>query len=1138
MSQTNHERVGRALEILNKGLKPFVEREMQAEYADRWRQEATKSLRDHHLSNESEDAHLDTQGLLLIMWDQWQPVFREILGQAERSLVSELRETRNRWAHQKSFSTDDVYRALDSVQRLLTAISAEEAREIERQKQEVLRIRFDEQARRETRKVAVAPIEGQPAIGLRPWREVVTPHPDVASGRYQQAEFAADLGQVYRGEGVVEYRLPRDFFQRTFLTEGLRHLLTGALQRLNGTGGDPVVELQTNFGGGKTHSMLALYHLFSGERASNLPGIEPILVAADVSQPPQARRAVLVGTALSPAQPHSTPDGTVIHTLWGELAWQLLGRDGYSLVAEADRLGVSPGSDALRELFTRAAPCLVLIDEWVAFARQLYRKSDLPAGSFEANMTFAQALTEAARAVPRTLVVASIPASDIETGGEGGHEALTRLRNTFGRIESTWRPASTEEGFEIVRRRLFQPPADSTLFTARDAVVKAFADLYRNQSQEFPSACREADYERRVKAAYPIHPELFDRLYNDWSSIDKFQRTRGVLRLMAAVIHTLWERQDASLLILPASVPMDASRVQDELTRYLDDPWMPVIERDVDGPNSLPLRLDRENANLGRYSACRRVARTIYLGSAPTLRNPNKGLTDSQVKLGCVQPGESVATFGDALRRLTDQSTHLYLDGQRYWYSTQPSVTRLAQDRAEQLDEDTVFEEIQRRLKSEEKARGDFGRVHVCPSSSADIPEDHAARLVILKSRFTHALRDQHTAALQEARKILDTRGNSLRTNRNTLVFLAADRTRLEELKQRVRQYLAWKSIYEERVTLNLDPFQQKQAETKLEGAQEAVEKRIPETYVWLLVPNQDDPRGSMQWVEFRLQPQEKLALAAARRLKQEEMLITQWAGTLLQLELNRIPLWRGDHVNIKLLADDFAQYLYLPRLKDTDVLLGAITNGLESLVWERETFAYADSWDANRNRYRGLKAGQHLTITQNAECLLVKPEGAAKQLAAESAPSLQAVPTGTTGTTGTTVPTSMTYTPGQIRPNPVVVERGANGVQDQPSPDASPTLFPPATPGLISTAPPVPSAPQLHRFHGSIKLRPLLMGGDAGKISDEVVKHLVALLGSKVEVTLEIHAELPENVPDATVRTVTENCRTLHFESYGFEET
>ena len=198
-----------------------------------------------------------------------------------------------------------------------------------------------------------------------------------------------------------------------------------------------------------------------------------------------------------------------------------------------------------------------------------------------------------------------------------GRAALSRLRNVIGRVDSSWRPASAEESFEIVRRRLFQPITDPAHFATRDNVARAFCDLYRTNHQEFPPECAEADFEKRLSAAYPIHPEVFERLYSDWSTLQSFQRTRGVLRLMAAVIHSLWEKGDRNPLILPANVPLDDSRVQFELTRYLPDNWVPVIERDIDGTNSLPLRLDGEVPNLGRYSACRRVSPCHLPGVCP-----------------------------------------------------------------------------------------------------------------------------------------------------------------------------------------------------------------------------------------------------------------------------------------------------------------------------------------------------------------------------------------------------------------------------------------------------------------------------------------------------------------------------------------
>ena len=304
-------------------------------------------------------------------------------------------------------------------------------------------------------------------------------------------------------------------------------------------------------------------------------------------------------------------------------------------------------------------------------------------------------------------------------GGQRGREALDRLRNVVGRVESSWRPASAEEGFEIVRRRLFEPLADPAQFTDRDVVARAFAELYRTQHQEFPPECHNADYEKRLRAAYPIHPEVFDRLYTDWSTLVKFQRTRGVLRLMAVVIHSLWEKGDRNPMIQPGNIPIDDPRVQFELTRYLSDNWVPILEKDVDGPSSLPLRQDGEVPNLGKFAASRRVARTIYLGSAPTMTAANRGLEDRRVKLGCVMPGESPAVFGDALRRLAAAATYLYQDGPRYWYSTQPTVTKLAEDRAEQLkrDPDKVVHELDQRLRTDLRTMGDFTRVHPLPGS-------------------------------------------------------------------------------------------------------------------------------------------------------------------------------------------------------------------------------------------------------------------------------------------------------------------------------------------------------------------------------------------------------------------------------------
>ena len=1115
MAISNQERVGKAMELLRAGLAPFAEREFKHLHQAQASVEALRYLGEDRTVGKKPLAEWDVAALLKLTWEAWNEVFGKTLGRAERSLVQELRDWRNKWAHQEPFSSDDADRALDSMARLLTAVSAPQADEVAKMKMELRRLVFDEQVRSEKRRAGGTLVEGAVTGTLKPWREVVTPHADVASGRYQQAEFAADLWQVHLGEGSDEYLKPVEFFRRTFLTESLKRLLVGGVQRLAGKGGDPVIQLQTNFGGGKTHSMLALYHLFSGAKPSDLAGVDAVLAEAGVKTLSKTKRVVLVGNKISPGNPVTKADGTVVRTLWGEMAYQLGGKKAFARIAKDDEKATSPG-DVIRALFVEYGPCLVLVDEWVAYARQLHDQCDLPAGSFETMFTFAQALTESAKLAKNCLLVVSLPASDtagsphtqtddVEVGGIRGREALDRLRNVVGRVESSWRPATAEEGFEIVRRRLFEPLAGAEAFTQRDVTARAFSDLYHAQAAEFPHECRGGDYEKRLQAAYPIHPEIFDRLYNDWSTLVKFQRTRGVLRLMAAVIHSLWEKGDRNPLILPSTIPIDDGRVQSELTRYLSDNWAPIIEKDVDGPGSLPLKIDGEVPNLGKLHATRRVARTIYLGSAPTATAAHRGLEDRRVKLGCVMPGESAAVFGDALRRLAAAATYLYQDGPRAWYATQPTVTKLAEDRAEQLkrDPDKVANELDARLRADLRKTGDFARIHPLPRTGADVPDDLDTRLVVLPADHAYG-KDQVSAAEKAAKAILESRGNTPRLFRNTLVFLAADRVRLQDLDEALRKYLAWSSILTEKQTLNLDAHQVRQAETQQQAADGTVNARLPETYQWVLVPEQQSPQAAVTWAAVRLTGTEALAVRASKKLRSDELLVMGLGSTILRKHLDEVPLWRVDHVPIRQLVDDFARYLYLPRLASPEVLMEAIRDGVTLLTWQSDTFAYAESHDEVAGRYRGLRGGQVVTLTAENTGLLVKPDLARKQIEAETKP---AAPGGEPG-------------------------GGADaGAPAGRSREADP-LAVGASPG------PVPAAVAVlpRRFHGTVDLDPARVGRDASHIAEEVIAHLAGLPGAVVTVTLEIDAKLPDGASDQVVRTVTENSRTLKFNSQGFE--
>jgi predicted AAA+ superfamily ATPase len=1094
VATSNRDRVGQGFEQLAAGLQAFVETHMGRVDGDGW---AGRFV----ARGPNPDAGFslsDPSFLLLVLTARWDDVFRTQLPRGLRSLIFELRETRNRWAHNAAFSPADALRALDSIRLLLEAIDAHEADAVRVAQDEVGRIVY-ERARTKEEAASSNVLDSAPK-GLQPWRAVIFPHDDVAAGRFNVAEFAADLELVRTHDPgtALEYRDPVPFFERTYLTAGLRDLLRDGLRRTSGQGGQPIINCQTNFGGGKTHSLIALYHLFSGVQPVDLPSEVRELVTAEVVSIPEVRRAVVVGNRFGAGDVHEKPDGTRVNTIWGELAWQLgeaagSGAEGYEFVAQSDRLRTNPG-DKLRQLFQRYAPCLVLIDEWVAYARELYGRDDLPGGSFDTQFGFAQALTEAARAVNGVLLVVSIPASesadgssdgvvsDLEVGGVGGREALKKLTNVVSRQAEHWQPAKGDESFEIVRRRLFQP-LDPARVAERDETAESFGELYRRQRAEFPPECAEHRYVERIKAAYPVHPEVFDRLYREWSTVERFQRTRGVLRLMAAVIHALWASDDQSPLILPCSIPLDDPLVNSELTSKLDDHWRPVIDADVDGPTSRPAQIDRDVPNLGRVHATRRVARTIFLGAAPTLRSPNRGLEVERIRLGSCFPTDAAALFGDALNRLADQAPHLYVDRSRYWFDLQENVNRTARDDADRLlagSKDEVHAEIVDRL-GREKGSGDFRRVHAAPRTSEDVADDPMVRLVVLGPDAPHIAKAAESPALQAARNILDSRGSVPRRYRNMLVFAAADQRRLEDLERSCAEYLAWSGILERRVELNLDEHQRKQAETMTRRADESIDLRIAETYQWSLVPQQPDPVGEVVIDEVRLDSQGSVAGRVSRKLISEGALSVQFPPQMLRNKLDRElqPLWADGHVSIADLWEAFAKYVYLPRLRDIEVLTAAAEAAPALLTWQVDGFATAVGIEEG-GRYLGLATSSH---------------------------------------PGRLAPTALLVNPafalGQIEEEP---SEGGGGERsaDEEGRDAGET-------GSVG-----PQAPT--RFQGAVALDPSRPSRDFGRVAQEVIEHLTALVDTDVEINVEIVATNAEGLPDSVVRTVMENARALKF--------
>ena len=1127
----NYELVQKGFRILHPLMAGYIGQEFSRAYKDKWWQAILEALNDQYDLPASGDYgelidSLDVMNCLRLIDRRWNEVFRTKLSLDYRTWSKELVGVRNKAAHigGQDFSKSYAERALDTMALICEAFDTtgvEEIRALYR------KLRYGSEEGSIAATVVAAPTPAKAAkvndgvmtksFGqhLPSWRDIMQPHPDVAEGRYRAAEFAADLAQVARGEGAIEYRDPVEFFARTYVTEGMAGLLVESLQRLAGQGGEPVIQLKTAFGGGKTHSMLALYHLVRGGfRIDNIPSLKPIMDRLGLTELPRANVAVLVGTALDPTRkknPSNLPKFTV-NTIWGEMAYQLVTSAGkpdlYAIVSDSDRRGVSPGSEALKTLLNSCGPCLILMDELVAYAKKIYGVEGLPAGSYDNFITFIQEITEAARASDNSIVVASIPESAIEIGGDAGKTALDTIEHTFGRMESIWKPVAANEGFEVVRRRLFLDCKDPE---ARNMVCNAFSNMYQENSSDFPMEAKEVEYRNRMVSCYPIHPEIFDRLYGDWATLERFQRTRGVLRLMAAVIHELWMANDSSAMIMPGSIPLNVPSVRDELVRHLPDTWNSIIDREVDGKDSIPYQKDQSTYRYGQKLAARRVARTIMLGSAPStsaLRDQTiRGLETSRIRLGVVQPGESIADFNDALNTLHGSLSYLYnsQNGTRFWYDTKPTLRKTSEDRASQVSGADVILEIETRLRRL-RTESPFGKIHTCPVSSNDVPDEQTARLVILRPQdtFRRANGKDGGNALTTVDSILNTRGTSPRVFRNMLAFVVPDDDKLNGLKSEVKRFIAWKSIISDKDDLNLDGGQLREAESSLNRSNSQVEVRIKETYCWLLVPyiDQYEDIKTVQWEISNLGGgDDGIISKAIKKMIQGEQIITTWAPALLKMSLDEL-LWKdSDSITIKKLWEFLCTYCYLPRLANFGVLEDAITKGVHST----EFFAIAAGYSGER--YLDLKLNEGV-YSVNPSDLLVKPAVAMKQIMDERKPD-EKDSGGINGGSDLSKMTAGTTFNGHMQ----VSEGDPNGEEAGSGAGAKQT-----------------------RFFMSAKLDNTRVNKNVNDYLTEVIQHLMSVDGANVELTLEVSVDAPNGIPSATVRTVSENCRTLKIQNFGFE--
>lgn len=1087
---------------LHPALAAFVSGNMKAHYGQNWL---------HYASRAGGASHepLDVYGQLKTIIDNWNEVFSKGFDRKAvyrvRGFASMALEARNAVSHLTLPLQDaDGLRYLDAMHELAKAVKAP-AGEIA-----ALKKLYDEQRGAGIASAPAAPAGAaatapqlelpaaaapEPAGTYRPWIEVALPHPDVLANRFKEAEFAADLAAVDAGRASEDYASPESFYRITFLTEGLRRVLASLLERMLGTGGDPVIGLQTSFGGGKTHTMLAAYHLAKATDLARLEGLPSLIDAAGLKDWKRPQVAVFVGTAEGPDVPLNLQNGPKVRTLWGYIAWRLAGQPGLDLVKESEAAGTNPGSALLVKLFDLAGPSLILLDELVAYARQL------PDDRFEAFLSFLQSLTEAAKMSPRVMVVGALPEADAEVGGPKGKTALLRLEKIFGRVQSDWMPASGDETYEIIRRRLFQS-LDAEGERARDLTIKAFHDLYRTNSAEFPPQAKEARYHELLRLSYPIHPELFDRLSKDWASLEKFQRTRGVLRFMANVVGVLWHQGARDPLITPGRVPIGNDRVRASVLYPLDPAFGAVVDKEVDGEGAAPAQLEANpSRRISQARAATRAARAVFLCSAPLVGSPNAGLTGAGLRLACAEPGDQLALFGEAVRELADSAAYLYEEAGRYWFSTQPTLNRLGGERARAFPAHEVDEAVTAILRDDARHKDRFAAVFAAPDDPAAIDEAAALSLVILGPSKVHTGKGvAQSAATEAVRESLMRCRASQRRYRNTLLFVAPDEAQLAGAREAMRRSMAWASIVEDRrLQQQLTQAQAADATEKSRTARGGAEKAIRAAWSHILYPVKSDATAA--GAPFDL---EHLSITAKDRafIPQATYEKAQGDGIAKErlgpetLALNLAPLWQDrPHLPITEVAEWFASYVYLPKLRDRLVLDEAIRDGVRKLDPD---FGYADSYDEAAGGYGGLVWGKPAPLIFPASAVIVGKKAALRHLGeAEAA-----------GDAASGLP---------------VDDPGA-GVGATAGGEAR-----------TSTA----AGPQKpRRFFGSVEIDMVRPVKAFEAILNAVIMELQRSPGAKVTLSLDVQVECADGFSDTDVGVVRDNAKGLKFkpESTAFE--
>lgn len=613
---------------------------------------------------------------------------------------------------------------------------------------------------------------------MKYFHTVAIPHKDILEGRLTMDVFAADLYEVSQNRGPDEYKDADTFFKKTYLTEGLKNLLNIVERRLKGEGGDPVIQIQTPFGGGKTHALIAIYH-----KAKDW-GAKPVVIS---------------GTALSTKE-----------TLWGVMEKQLTGK------VEQLKGNVSPGKEALRRLLEDKQPVLILMDEVLEYVTKAagvkVEQSTLAAQT----IAFMQELTETAGILDKVCLVITLPSSIIEHYDESAERLFLKLQKVAGRVEKIYTPVEEKEISKVIRRRLFSSIDEKEA----KKVIEKFIE-YAETEGILPAGMEPSEYRNRFMDSYPFMPEVIDVLYHRWGSFPNFQRTRGVLRILSLVIYS--QKNKPQPYISLADFDLSNHELRQELLKHTGTEFNSVIAQDITDADAGAKKIDLSlgNAYQGLKIGTRAVT-TVFLYSFSG--GTEKGATLSEVKRSATTLQNPSSVVAEAIEQLKGKLFYLQSSGDKYFFSNQPNINRVILTKMENIKDDEI-EAFEREL-LKRNIKGDKFRVFIWEENHANIIDSEELKLIILRKEDRRVMDE-----------IIQNKGGSPRINRNTIFFLYPMESERQGYLSIIKKKLAYDSVEQDK-SLTLTDEQRKEIKKEIKKIEDGLKDSLRRLYRIAAIPD------------------------------------------------------------------------------------------------------------------------------------------------------------------------------------------------------------------------------------------------------------------------------------------------------------